>query len=182
MSEITQILMGVQQGDRAAAEKLLPAVYAELRLLAAHKMVQESPGQTLDATALVHEAFLRLVDVERPQEWDGRRHFFAAAAESMRRILIENARRKQRLKRGGQKFKVALSDVAGDADDDRLLELDEALTRLTVEDPQAAKVVELHHFAGLSHDMVAEILGVTVYQARQKWTYARAWLQSALHR
>jgi RNA polymerase sigma factor (TIGR02999 family) len=185
MSDITYILAKIEHGDPHAAEALLPLVYAELRRLAAQKLAHENPGQTLDATGLVHEAYLRLVPqgpapADPGQHWDGRGHFFAAAAEAMRRILVENARHKSRLKHGGEWQRVILADVPDSSDDDRLLALDEALTRLAVEDSRAAQVVELHHFAGLSHDVVAETLGVTVYQVRQKWSYARAWLRSAL--
>jgi RNA polymerase sigma factor (TIGR02999 family) len=159
---------------------LLPLVYDELRKLAAQNMSREKPGQTLDATALVHEAYLRLVNVDNPQQWDGRGHFFAAAAASMRRILVENARRKARIKHGGRRVRVAISDLPDPDDDFRLLALDDALTRLAAENIQAAQVVDLHHFAGLSHELVAETLSVSVYQARQLWNYARAWLLDAL--
>ena len=187
MNDVTSILLAAQQGDQHASEELLPLVYAELRRLAAQKLANENPGQTLDATALVHEAYLRLVpsgpdSVHSQQLWDGRGHFFAAAAEAMRRILVENARRKARIKHGGNWKRVSVADLPDADDDDRLLALDEALTRLAVEDSRAAQVVELHHFAGLSHEVAAETLGVTVYQVRQKWSYARAWLREALNR
>jgi RNA polymerase sigma factor (TIGR02999 family) len=180
MSEVTRILSAIEDGDPQAAEKLLPLVYNELRKLAAQRLTHEKPGQTLDATGLVHEAYLRLVDVEKVQQWDSRGHFFAAAAEAMRRILIEKARRKGRLKRGGSRQRVDLADRPAPQPDDELLALDEALTRLAGEDSLAAKVVELRHFTGLGHEDVAAALGITVYQARQKWTYARAWLRDAL--
>jgi RNA polymerase sigma factor (TIGR02999 family) len=185
MSEVTRILSAVEHGEPHAAEQLLQLVYDDLRRLAAQKLAQEKPGQTLEATALVHEAYLRLVasgDASAPREprWDSRGHFFAAAAEAMRRILVEKARRKRRLKHGGAARRVALADLPAPEPDDALLALDEALTRLAGEDPVAAKVVELRHFAGLGHDAVAATLGITVYQARQKWTYARAWLRNAL--
>jgi RNA polymerase sigma factor (TIGR02999 family) len=180
MSEVTHILSAIEQGDPHAAEQLLPLIYDELRRLAAGKLAQERPGQTLQATALVHEAYLRLVDREKVQRWDSRGHFFAAAAEAMRRILVENARRKRRLKRGGEMRRVELPDVPTAAEPEDLLALDEALTRLAAEDALAAKVVELRHFAGLGHEGIAEALGITVYQARQKWSYARAWLKDAL--
>jgi RNA polymerase sigma factor (TIGR02999 family) len=180
MSDVTLILAQLAQGDAQAAEQLLPLVYNELRRLAAQKLAQESPGQTLQATALVHEAYLRLVDMESPQNWNSRGHFFAAAAEAMRRILVENARRRARIKHGGQWRRLAVADLADEDEDLRIVALDEALTRLATEDPRAAKVVELHHFAGLSHELVAETLGVTVYEARQKWSYARAWLRDAM--
>jgi RNA polymerase sigma factor (TIGR02999 family) len=180
MNELTQVLERIRKGEPSAAEALLPLVYEELRKLAAQKMAQEKSGQTLQPTALVHEAYLRLMDVEQRQRWDGRGHFFAAAAEAMRRILVESARRKGRRKRGGSRQRVDLADSPAPAADDRLLALDEALTRLAAEDPAAARVVELRHFAGLGHEQVAATLGITVYQARQKWTYARAWLRDAL--
>jgi RNA polymerase sigma factor (TIGR02999 family) len=182
MCDVTAILSAINQGDRIAAEKLLPLVYDELRKLAAQRMAQERPGQTLDSTALVHEAYLRLVKVPEPGQWDGRGHFFAAAAEAMRRILVENARRKRRLKHGGQVRRVPVESVAEDDDDSRLLALDDALTRLAAEDRQAAQVVEMHHFGGLSHETVADSLGITVYRVRQKWTYAQAWLRDDLKR
>jgi RNA polymerase sigma factor (TIGR02999 family) len=180
MCDVTAVLSAINQGDQIAAEKLLPLVYDELRKLAAQRMSQERPGQTLDATALVHEAYVRLVKVPEPGQWDGRGHFFAAAAEAMRRILVENARRKRRLKHGGQRHKVSVADVADDDEDSRLLALDDALTRLAAEDRQAAQVVQMHHFGGLSHEVVAQSLGLTVYRVRQKWTYAQAWLRDDL--
>src|SRR5262245_22095225 len=180
MSEVTRILSAIEQGDPHAAEQLLPLVYDELRQLAAQKLAQEKPGQTLQATALVHEAYLRLVDVERDQHWNSRGHFFAAAAEAMRRIMVENARRKNRQKHGGELKRVALVEAPAVADDGRLLALDEAMTTLAQEDPVAARVVELRQFAGLGHEDVALALQITVYQARQKWTYAKAWLSNAL--
>ena len=194
MLEVTQILGQIESGDPAAVDQLLPLVYDELRKLAAVRLAQETPGQTLQATGLVHEAFLRLVAVrgdrestteagkERPglPDFVSRGHFFAAAAIAMRRILIENARRKSRRKHGGELQRVELPDVANTDPDERLIALDAALTELALEDPQAAQVIELHHFAGLSHEQVAATLGITVYQARQKWTYGRAWLHNAL--
>jgi RNA polymerase sigma factor (TIGR02999 family) len=186
MSEITQILSQIEQGDAQAAETLLPLVYDELRKLAAVKLAQEKPGQTLEATALVHEAYLRLVGngelgtKDAGRRWDHRGHFFAAAATAMRRILVENARRNGRLKHGGQLDRMEIADLPQPNGDEQLLALDEALSALALEDSQAAQVVELHHFAELSHELVAQSLGITVYQARQKWTYARAWLLNAL--
>src|SRR5262245_55129086 len=180
MSEVTRILSAIEQGDPHAAEQLLPLVYDQLRQLAAQRLAQEKPGQTLEATALVHEAYLRLVDVEQAQHWNSRGHFFAAAAEAMRRILIENARSKDRLKHGGGMQRVKLADAASPQPEDDILALDEALSRLTAEDPVAARVVELRYFAGLGHEDIAGVLGITVYLARQKWTYARAWLRNAL--
>jgi RNA polymerase sigma factor (TIGR02999 family) len=185
MLDVTAILTTAEQGDPNAPDELLQLVYAELRHLAARKLANETPNQTLDATALVHEAYLRLASVgpnatgER-QHWDGRGHFFAAAAEAMRRILVDKSRRKACIKYGGEWQRVAMKDVVEPDEDTRLLALDDALTRLGLEDSQAAKVVELHHFAGLSHELVAEALGVTVYQARLKWRYAQAWLRDAL--
>jgi RNA polymerase sigma factor (TIGR02999 family) len=180
MAEVTQILDAVEQGDPHATEKLLPLVYAELRKLAVEKMANEAPGQTLEATALVHEAYLRLLDAKRDPHWNSRGHFFAAAAEAMRRILVEVARRKHRLKHGGALRRVELADAAALPTADNVLALNEALTRLAGEDPVASRVVELRHFAGLGHDEIAAVLGITVYQARKKWTYARAWLRNAL--
>jgi len=180
MSDVTRILSAIEDGDPHAAAQLLPLVYDELRKLAAQKLAQEKPGQTLEATALVHEAYLRLVDVDRAQQWNSRGHFFAAAAEAMRRILVEAARRKDRLKHGGALRRVELADAAALPPADDLLALDEALGRLAAEDPVAARVVELRHFAGLGHNDIAAVLGITVYLARQKWTYARAWLRNAL--
>jgi len=179
---VTAILSAINQGDQIAAEKLLPLVYDELRKLAAQRMAQERPGQTLDATALVHEAYVRLVKVPEQGQWDGRGHFFAAAAEAMRRILVENARRKRRLKHGGQRRRVSVADVADEDDDSRLLALDDALTRLAAEDRPAAQVVQMHHFGGLSHELVAQSLGLSVYRVRQKWSYAQAWLRDDLNR
>lgn len=181
MQDVTRILNAIEQGDPQAAHQLLPLVYDALRRLAAHELAREAPGQTLDATALVHEAYLRLVVNEQPQAaWQGRGHFFAAAATAMRRILVDNARRKRRLKHGGQRHRVELADVAAPLVDDDLLALDEALATLADEDPLAARIVELRRFAGLGHEEVAAALGITVYLARQKWTYARAWLRDAL--
>jgi RNA polymerase sigma factor (TIGR02999 family) len=180
MSDLTQILSAIEEGDPHAAEQLLPLVYDELRRLAAQRLAQEKPGQTLQATALVHEAYLRLVDVEKAQQWNSRGHFFAAAAEAMRRILVESARGKQRLKHGGGRRRVELADAAAPPPEEDVLALDEALQGLAAEDPVAARVVELRHFAGLGHDDIAGVLGITVYLARQKWTYARAWLRNAL--
>jgi RNA polymerase sigma factor (TIGR02999 family) len=180
MADVTQILNQIERGDPAATEQLLPLVYDELRKLAAAKLVQEKPGQTLQATALVHEAYLRLVDVQRIQRWDSRGHFFAAAAEAMRRLLVEQYRRKQRIKHGGELQRVPLADIVADRPEDDMEALDEALTELAAEDALAAKVVELRYFAGLGHEQIAECMGITVYEARKKWTYARAWLREKL--
>ncbi|HEV3448482.1 MAG TPA: ECF-type sigma factor [Gemmataceae bacterium] len=180
MAEVTLILDAIEHGDAHAAEQLLPLVYDELRKLAAEKIAQERPGQTLEATALVHEAYVRLVNVDKTQYWNGRGHFFAAAAEAMRRILVEAARRKHRLKHGGALRRVTLADAAAPPPAEDVLALDEALSRLAAEDPIAARVVELRHFAGLGHQDIAAVLGITVYLARRKWTYARAWLRNSL--
>jgi len=180
-SEVTRILDALGRGEARAAE-LLPLVYAELRKLAAARLAREPAGQTLQATALVHEAYLRLVGDEPGRPFDGRGHFFAAAAEAMRRILVEAARRKGRLKRGGGLGRVDLDDHPVPGPDDDLLALDEALARLAVEDPVAAKVVELRQFAGLGHEEIAATLRISVYAARQKWTYARAFLRDHLDR
>ena len=185
MNDVTRILSAVEQGeagDPRAAEQLLPLVYDELRRLAAQRMAQEKPGQTLQATALVHEAYLRLVDTEKAQHWDSRGHFFAACAEAMRRILIEGARRKRRIKHGGllRRVDLAEDDRAEDASEDYLLALDEALPRLAAEDAVAARVVEPRFFAGLSREQIADVLRLSVYAVRQKWNYARAWLQVAI--
>jgi RNA polymerase sigma factor (TIGR02999 family) len=177
MTEVTRVLSAIEQGDPHAAEQLLPLVYDELRRLAAQQLGQERAGQTLDATALVHEAYLRLVG---DQQFANRSHFFAAAATAMRRILIDRARARRSRKRGGDGRRVPLHGVAAPDPDDRLLALDEALTQLAGADPLAARVVEMHHFAGMSHEQVAAALDVSVYRARQKWTFARAWLKTAL--
>jgi RNA polymerase sigma factor (TIGR02999 family) len=180
MTEVTRILNAIKDGDSKAASQLLPLVYDELRGLAARQMAQEKPGQTLDATGLVHEAYLRLVSGDVNKRWDGRGHFYAAAACAMRRILVEKARRRGRVKHGGALRRVELDDQAAPEGDEYLLALDQALTRLEAEDSVAAQVVTLRHFAGLGHEAVAETLGITVYQARQKWAYARAWLKDAV--
>ena len=182
MDELSALLDGIAAGNPQAAKRLLPLVYDELRRLASAKLVAERPGQTLNATALVHEVYLRLAGPDNEAHFANRRHFFAAAAEAMRRILVENARRKKRLKHGGEFEKIALSDPPAAARDQDLIALDEALRELSVEDPLAAKVVELRHFAGLGHEQVADTLGITVYLARQKWTFARAWLRTSLKR
>jgi RNA polymerase sigma factor (TIGR02999 family) len=178
MNEVTRILSAIEQGDPHAAQQLLPLVYEELRKLAAQKLAQEKPGQTLQATALVHEAYLRLVDVEKTQQWSGRAHFFAAAAEAMRRILIENARRKHRLKHGGDRHRVDLDEAfsVAEAPADDLLTLDEALNRFEATDPLAAKLVRLRFFAGLTMPEAAEVLAISLRQAERNWTYARTWL------
>ena len=180
MADVTRVLDAIEHGDAHAAEQLLPLVYDELRRLAAARLADEKPGQTLQATALVHEAYMRLVNGEKAQYWNSRGHFFAAAAEAMRRILVEAARRKHRLKHGGALRRVKLADAAAPPPAEDVLALDEALSRLAAEDPVAARVVELRHFAGLGHQDIAAVLGITVYLARRKWTYARAWLRNSL--
>jgi RNA polymerase sigma factor (TIGR02999 family) len=182
MSDVTHILSAIEQGDPAAAEQLLPLVYAELRKLAAQKLAQEKPGQTLQATALVHEAYLRLVDVEQARHWNSRGHFFAAAAEAMRRILVERARRRRGLKHGAGCVRVNLDEVlactAEPADD--LLALNDALDQLAQEDPRKARLVELRYFAGLSVQEAADVLGISRATADRYWAYARVWLYSAI--
>ena len=184
MNDITRILSAIEQGDPNASERLLPLVYEELRKLAAQKMVREAPGQTFQPTALVHEAYLRLVSGEGAQDWNGRRHFFAAAAEAMRRILIEQARRKGRPKHGGDRRRIDLDDAqsVAEAPSDDLLDLDEALARLEVTDPVAAQVVKLRFFTGLSMPEAAEALGLSLRSAERNWTYARTWLHRELSR
>ena len=182
MNDVTQILSKIAGGDDWAAGELLPLVYEELRKLAAARLSKEAPGNTLNATALVHEAYLRLVGPADDARWKNRGHFFAAAAEAMRRILVEAARRKQREKHGANRARVAL-DVADPAAPDfrhDLVALDAALTRLEAEDPQAAKLVELRHFAGLSIVEAAEALGISPRSADRTWAYARAWLHREL--
>jgi RNA polymerase sigma factor (TIGR02999 family) len=178
MNEVTRILSAIDQGDPHAAEKLLPLVYNELRRLAVQKIAQEKPGQTLQATALVHEAYLRLVDVDQAQQWNSRGHFFAAAAEAMRRILVEQARKRGRLKRGGDRQRLDLDalqlpvqEVAGE-----LLALDEALTKFAQKHPDKAELVKLRYFAGLTVEETARALGISTSTADRHWTFARAWL------
>ena len=179
MSEVTRILAAVEQGDPNAASQLLPLVYDELRKLAAHRLAHQTPGQTLQPTALVHEAYLRLVGDPEDSGWDNRGHFFAAAAEAMRRILVENARRKGRRKRGGDLARRDLDDAleaAGPELREDLLALDEALTRLASADPQAAQLVQLRYFAGLSIPEAAGALGISPRTADRLWAFARVWL------
>jgi RNA polymerase sigma factor (TIGR02999 family) len=188
MADVTQILDEIARGDLNSADQLLPLVYAELRRLAAHKLAQEKPGQTLDATALVHEAYLRLVPsaststTQPERRWDGRGHFFAAAAEAMRRILVEAARKKARLKRGGGLARVDLDDypIAAGVDDCELLALDEALDKLAAAEPAAARLVQLRYFAGLSIPAAADILGTSARTADRLWAYARAFIHSEM--
>jgi RNA polymerase sigma factor (TIGR02999 family) len=182
LNEVTRILSAIEQGDQHAAEQLLPLVYEELRKLAAQRLAQEKPGQTLQATALVHEAYIRLVDTQKVQHWDSRGHFFAATAEAMRRILIEQARRKQSDKRGGGLRRVELDAAAllaapeGKAAPDDLLALDDALQQFEVEEPLKARLVKLRYFAGLSLQDSAEVLGISLATAKRHWIYARSWL------
>ncbi len=182
MSEVTRILSAIEQGDPHAVDQLLPLVYDELRRLAAQKMAHEAPGQTLQATALVHEAYLRLVDVENAQHWNSRGHFFAAAAEAMRRILVENARRKRGVKHGGGCRRVALDEAVAYTPEpaDELLALNEALDRLAVEDPQKAELVKLRYFTGMSVQEAAEVLGISRATADRYWAYAKVWLYCAI--
>jgi len=182
MNDVTRILSAIEQGDPRAAEQLLPLVYEELRKLAAQKMAQEAPGQTLQATALVHEAYVRLVDHEKAEQWNSRGHFFAAAAEAMRRILVEKARRKQRLRHGGGRQCVDLDNlnVIQEEKAEELLALDEALERLAGEDAEVAEVVKLRYFAGLTIEQTATALAISVRTANRHWAYARAWLYQQL--
>ncbi len=183
MSDVTQILAQIERGDPQAAELLLPLVYSELRKLAAARLQQEKPGQTLQATALVHEAYLRLVDVEWTQDWDSRGHFFAAAAEAMRRILVDNARRKASLKRGGDLGRIDVPEIAQLSEDKQmdLLALDEALATLEQRHPENAQIVKLRFFAGLSLEDAAQTMGISRATAQRKWAYARAWLFGQLN-
>jgi RNA polymerase sigma factor (TIGR02999 family) len=183
VSDVTQILSRIESGDPEAAEQLLPLVYDELRKLAAAKLLQERPGQTLQATALVHEAYIRLVDTEKEQHWNSRGHFFAAAAEAMRMILVDRARRKGRLKRGGQRQRISLSDIhiALDTPPDDLLAVNEALDSLGAEYPDCAQLVKLRFFAGVPHGEAAAVLGIPRRTADRYWAFARAWLFQKLN-
>jgi RNA polymerase sigma factor (TIGR02999 family) len=181
MTNLTHLLSAIEQGDPHAAEQLLPLVYDELRKLATQKLAQEKPGQTLQATALVHEAYLRLVDQDRAQRWESRGHFFAAAAEAMRRLLVESARRKRRLKHGGGRAREPeLVEIASPERPERLLALDEALDRLAAANPRAAELVKLRYFAGFSNAEAASLLGISPRKADQVWAYARAWLREEI--
>jgi RNA polymerase sigma factor (TIGR02999 family) len=182
MSEVTHILSAIEQGDPHAAEQLLPLVYDELRKLAAQRLAQEKPGQTLQATALVHEAYLRLVDADEPESWNSRGHFFAAAAEAMRRILLNQARDKKRQKRGGDRRRLNLDaiTIVDNASDDELIALDDALKSLEQENPECAQLVQLRFFTGLTHSEAAAALGLAKRTADRYWSYARAWLYEAL--
>ena len=182
MRDVTHILSAIEQGDPRAAEQLLPLVYDELRKLAMQKLAQEKPGQTLQATALVHEAYLRLVDVERAQQWNSRGHFFSAAAEAMRRILVDNARRKERPKHGGDRKRVELDEVCCTADDgaEQVLLVSDALDRLAQESPEKAALVKLRFFAGLPAQEAAEMLGISRATADRYWAYAKVFIYCAL--
>ncbi len=179
MTDVTRILSAIEQGDPDAAEQLLPLIYEELRKLAAAKMAQEKPGQTLQATALVHEAYMRLVDVRKAEHWNSRGHFFAAAAEAMRRILVDAAKRKRSLKRGGQLERVGLLDsqIAAPARSIDLIALDEALDRLALHDSRKAELVKLRYFGGLTLRQAAEALGISESTADADWAYAKSWLR-----
>jgi RNA polymerase sigma factor (TIGR02999 family) len=182
MNEVTRLLSAIDQRETHSAEQLLPLVYDELRRLAAQRLAQEKPGQTLQATALVHAAYVRLVDIDRVQQWESRGHFFAAAAEAMRRILIEKARAKGRIKHGGGRCRVDLDQIAdaSTTPDNELLALDEALGRLEQADAEAAKVIKLRYFAGLTMTEAAQALGISLRSAERNWTYARTWLRREL--
>jgi RNA polymerase sigma factor (TIGR02999 family) len=182
MTEVTRILSAIEEGDPHAAEQLLPLVYQELRQLAAQKLAQEKPGQTLEATALVHEAYLRLVDVKNTPHWNSRGHFFAAAAEAIRRILIERARRKSRRKRGGdwQRLDVQLNAPIVEGPNTDILAVGEALSQLACEHPEEAELVKLRYFAGLTLAETAAALGISTATADRRWRYARAWLARRL--
>jgi len=182
MHEVTRILSAIEQGEPQAAEQLLPLVYDQLRRLAAEKMAGEKPGQTLQATALVHEAYIRLVDVEKAQHWESRRHFFAAAAEAMRRILVEQARRRFSRIHGGQQLRQGIDgeDSAADAPPQEVIAVHDALDALEAEDGLAAAVVRLRYFGGFSIEEAAEISGISRATAYRLWTYARAWLRAAM--
>lgn len=181
MNEITQVLNAIDDGNAQAAGQLLPLVYEELRKLAAQKLAQEQPGQTLQATALVHEAYLRLIGKDDENRWDSRGHFFAAAAEAMRRILVDAARRKRTLKRGGDRQIQYLDDIEAPDTSEDLLALDEAMKMLADHDPIKAKLVDLRYFAGLTGDEAAKILGISPTTADRYWTYARAWLHARIN-
>lgn len=182
MSDVTQILLRIEDGDPSAAEQLLPLIYDELRKLAAAKMAHEKPGQTLQATALVHEAYLRLVNVEQAEHWNSRGHFFAAAGEAMRRILVERARRKQRIKHGGDALRQELADVDLVVEDrvEEILDIDGALNELADQDPRCADLVKLRFFVGLTTAEAAAALGVSARTAERLWVYAKAWLRDSL--
>jgi RNA polymerase sigma factor (TIGR02999 family) len=182
MTDIAHVLTAIESGDPKAAEQLLPLVYGELRCLAAQRLAHENPGHTLQATALVHEAYLRLVEPDKGMEWHGRTHFLAAAAEAMRRILVDHARQKKSLKRGGGQVRAAFREdaLAAPEQSEEILAVDEALAKLATADPQAAELVKLRYFAGLSIDETAQALNISPRSADRLWSYARAWLQRAI--
>lgn len=184
MSDVTRILSQIESGDPSAADQLLPLVYEELRKLAAARLAQERPGRTLQATALVHEAYLRLVDGDAAQRWNSRGHFFAAAAEAMRRILVDEARRKKAIKRGGDLHRISLEEAGQFAEvaPDELIVLDESLQELGRQDPLGGKLVELRYFAGMSMEEAAAVLGISAATAYRHWSFARAWLHCQLGR
>jgi RNA polymerase sigma factor (TIGR02999 family) len=177
VNEVTEILNALERGDAKAAAQLLPLVYEELRKLAAHKLAEEPAGQTLQPTALVHEAYVRLVGAEDQARWENRGHFFAAAAEAMRRILIDTARRKRTVKHGGNRVREPLDDIVALEKSEELLALDEALTKFAEQEPEKAKLVELRYFAGLTGEQAAKAMGISLATADRYWAYARAWLQ-----
>ena len=182
MTDVTQILNQIEDGDPSAAEKLLPLVYKELRLLAANRLANEKPGQTLQATALVHEAYVRLVDVDKAQNWNSRGHFFSSAAEAMRRILVENARRKQSVRHGGamQRLDAEMDQLPGSKKSDEVLNIDQMLQRLESNNPDVAKLVEFKYFAGFTLDEAASAMGISTRTAHRYWAYAKAWLRTAI--
>jgi RNA polymerase sigma factor (TIGR02999 family) len=185
VNDVTRVLNAIEQGDRRAASELLPLVYAELRRLAVRKMANERAGQTLNATALVHEAYLRLVDGAEDRRWDSRGHFFSAAAEAMRRILIENVRRKGSIKRGGGLRRQEMQNdnaVSRPSDGDELLDLDDVLTKLAATEPELARLVELRYFAGLSVEEAAQAMGISPRTVKRNWSYARAWIRREMDR
>ena len=183
MSDVTRILSAIEDGDPKAAEQLLPLIYDELKKLAAHKMAQEKPGQTLQATALVHEAYIKLVDGDKAQQWNSRGHFFGAAAEAMRRILVDNARRKASPMHGGDRRRIELKDMcsATEVAAEDLLAIDEALTRLAQMNSSKAELVRMRFYAGMSVPEAAKVLGISVATAERNWTYARTWLYCELN-
>jgi RNA polymerase sigma factor (TIGR02999 family) len=182
MNYMTHILSRIEAGDASASAELFPLIYDQLRRLAAQRLAQEKPGHTLQATALVHEAYLRLVEGESSQEWNSRGHFFSAAAEAMRRILVENARSKKRIKRGGNRPRVELDEACAvsEAPSDDVLALSEALQKLAIESPSRAELVKLRYFAGMTIEEAAAAMGISLATAKRYWTYSRAWLYHAL--
>lgn len=182
MTEVTRVLSAIETGEPLAAERLLPLVYEELRKLATARLLQESPGHTLQATALVHEVYIRLVGAETVPHWESRAHFFAAAAEAMRRILIDRARRKQRPKHGGDRRRIDLENIfpSTEASPEALLAMDEALTKFGTEHPEKGELIRLRYYAGCTLAEAAELLGISIATAKRQWSYARAWLYNEL--